>query len=191
VAGDVASLSDPAVDRIFDFAGEVGLVTLIHNDIHMPFAKPEKARTYFDQMKALLERHPRTTIIWAHTGLGRVIQPIKGHIALIEEILKDPALRNVHFDISWTEVAKYVVESPEAVALTAELIQRYPDRFLVGTDEVAPPDQQSYLKIYDQYAPLWKALPADVSVKLRMTNYERIFDEARRKVRAWEAANVR
>jgi hypothetical protein len=190
IAGDVASLTDPALDRILDFAGEVGLVTLIHNDIHMPFAKPEKARIYFDQMKALLARHPNTTIIWAHTGLGRIIQPITGHIALLEEILSDPGMRNVYFDISWTEVAKYVVDSPESVALTAGVIQRYPYRFLFGTDEVAPPDQQSYLKIYDQYAPLWKALPAEASAKLRMGNYERLFDEARRKVRAWEKANV-
>ena len=191
IAGDVASLTDPALDRILDFAGEVGLVSLIHNDIHMPFAKPEQARLYFEQMKALLARHPKTTIIWAHTGLGRIIQPIPGHIALLEEILNDPALSNVHFDISWNEVAKYVVETPESVALTAGLLERHPDRFLFGTDEVAPPDQASYLRIYDQYAPLWKALPAEASAKLRMGNYERLFDEARRKVRAWEAANVR
>jgi hypothetical protein len=190
IAGDVASLSDPALDRIFDFAGEVGLVTLIHNDIHMPFAKPEKARTYFDQMKALLARHPNTTVIWAHTGLGRIIQPITGHVAMLEEILSDPGMNHVHFDISWTEVAKYIVDSPEAVAMAASVIQRYPDRFLFGTDEVAPQDQQSYLKIYDQYAPLWKALPPEASAKLRMGNYERLFDEARRKVRAWEKANV-
>src|SRR3954452_15767616 len=36
IAGDVASLTDPAVDRILDFAGEVGLVVLIHNDMHVP-----------------------------------------------------------------------------------------------------------------------------------------------------------
>jgi hypothetical protein len=87
-------------------------------------------------------------------------------------------------------VAKYIVDSPEAVAMAASVIQRYPDRFLFGTDEVAPQDQQSYLKIYDQYAPLWKALPPEASAKLRMGNYERLFDEARRKVRAWEKANV-
>lgn len=191
VAGDVASLTDPALDRILDFAGEVGLAVIIHNDIHMPFAKPEKARTYFDQMKALLARHPKTTIIWAHTGLGRVIQPIAGHVVLLDEILKDPALRHVYFDLSWTEVAKYVVETPRSVERTADLLKRYPDRFLFGTDEVGPPDQQTYLRIYDQYAPLWKVLPPEVSAKLRIENYERVFDEARRKVRAWEATNVK
>jgi hypothetical protein len=61
--------------------------------MHVPFAKPEKARVYFEEMKALLARHPRTTIIWAHTGLGRIIQPITGHVALLEEILSDPRWR--------------------------------------------------------------------------------------------------
>jgi hypothetical protein len=40
------------------------------------------------------------------------------------------------------------------------------------------------------YAPLFAALPPDVSEKVRKGNYERLFDEARRKVRAWERANV-
>src|SRR5437868_3778335 len=39
IAGEVASLQDPALDRILDFAAEVGLVVLIHNDIDVPFAK--------------------------------------------------------------------------------------------------------------------------------------------------------
>lgn len=34
-------------------------------------------------------------------------------------------------------------------------------------------------------------LPPETSEKVRKDNYERLFDEARRKVRAWEKANVR
>src|SRR5262249_35131280 len=40
VAGETASLTNPALDRLLDFAGEAGLVTLIHNDIDVPFPKP-------------------------------------------------------------------------------------------------------------------------------------------------------
>jgi len=190
IAGDVASLSDPALDRLLDFAGEAGLVAIIHNDMHMPFAKPDKARVYFDQMKGVLARHPATTIIWAHTGLGRIIQPIEGHVALLEEILRDPALRNVYFDISWSEVAKYVVASPESLRIVVGMIERYPDRVLFGTDEVAPNDQASYPKVYDTYGPLWNALTPKASAAVRLGNYERLFDQARKKVRAWEAANI-
>ena len=39
IAGGTASLQDPALDRILDFAAEVGLVVLIHNDMDVPFAK--------------------------------------------------------------------------------------------------------------------------------------------------------
>lgn len=38
------------------------------------------------------------------------------------------------------------------------MINAYPDRFLFGTDEVAPPDQETYLRVYRQYAPLFSAL---------------------------------
>jgi Amidohydrolase len=75
VAGETASLTDPALDRILEFAGETGLVAIVHNDIDMPFAKEGTEPVYLVQMKEVLRRHPRTTIIWAHTGLGRVVHP--------------------------------------------------------------------------------------------------------------------
>ena len=71
----------------------------------------------------------------------------------------------------------------------ADLINRYPDRFLFGTDEVAPTDQGAYLKAYDMYQPMFARLTPDAKQKLLKGNYERLFDEARRKVRAWEAAH--
>jgi predicted TIM-barrel fold metal-dependent hydrolase len=137
-------------------------------------------------MKALLKRHPNGPIIWAHCGLGRIVVPIRGHVAMLESILSDPAMHNVYFDISWDAVAKYILASPESVAITADLINRYPDRFLFGTDEVAPSSQEKYLKVYYQYDPLWKALTPEASEKIRKGNYERLFDAARLNVRSWE-----
>jgi predicted TIM-barrel fold metal-dependent hydrolase len=189
VAGETASLLNPALDRILDFAGTVGLVVLIHNDMDVPFAKEGSQPTYLNQMKALLKRHPNTTIIWAHTGMGRVVRPVKNHAAQLSEILSDPQCSHVYFDISWNEVAKYMVATPESTRVAANLINRYPDRFLFGTDEVAPSNQQQYLKVYYQYEPLWKLLDAKTREKVRKGNYERLFDEARHKVRAWELAN--
>jgi hypothetical protein len=190
IAGEVASLQDPALDRILDFAGEVGLVVIIHNDIDTPFAKEGSQPAYLEPMKAVLTRHPNTTIIWAHTGMGRVVRPITNHAAHIQEILADPAMKHVYFDVSWDEVAKYIVASPEATKTTAEMMERYPDRFLFGTDEVAPRDQAAYIRVFQQYQPLWKLLDPETSRKVRLSNYERIFDEARRKVRAWESRNL-
>lgn len=189
IAGEVASLVDPALDRILDFCAESGLLVIIHNDLDTPFPKPGKPPAYLEQMRNLIKRHPKTTIIWAHTGMGRVVRPVERHAATLENMLKDPAFSNLYFDISWTEVAKYMVATPEATKIAADLLKRYPDRFLFGTDEVAPSSQDQYLKIYSLYDPLWKLLTPETSEKVRKGNYERLFDEARRKVRAWEKAN--
>jgi hypothetical protein len=190
IPGETASLTNPALDRILDFAAEVGLVVLIHNDVDVPFPKEGSPPVYLAQMKALLKRHPNGPIIWAHCGVGRVVRPVQRHTAVLESILSDPAMRNVYFDISWDEVAKYIVASPESVRITADLINRYPERFLFGTDEVGPTNQEKYLRVYYLYEPLWKALSPETSKKVRKGNYERLFDEARRKVRAWEKAQV-
>ena len=188
VAGETASLLNPALDRILDFAGTVGLVVLIHNDMDVPFAAEGSQPVYLDQMKALLKRHPNTTIIWAHTGMGRIVRPIKNHAAQLATILADPQFSQVYFDISWSEVAKYVVASPESTRITADLINRFPDRFLFGTDEVAPSNQDQYLRVYYQYQPLWKLLDEKAREKVLKGNYERIFDAARHKVRGWETS---
>jgi predicted TIM-barrel fold metal-dependent hydrolase len=190
VSGEVASLQDPALDRIFQFTSRVGLLSILHSDLDAPFPKEGAAPAYLEQMKSLFRRHPQATIIWAHTGMGRIVRPVKNHAATMEGMIKDHAFDNVYFDISWDEVAKYLVSSPEATRIAADLINRYPDRFLFGTDEVSPASQEKYLKIYYQYGPLWELLTPEARQKVRKTNYERLFDAARTKVRAWEAANV-
>src|SRR5947209_14741502 len=59
-----ASLLDPALDTIVATAGEIGLVVLVHNDMDVPFPADTAHPAYLDQMRALVRRHPGTTIIW-------------------------------------------------------------------------------------------------------------------------------
>src|SRR4029077_11887995 len=124
VAGETASLTNPALDRIFDLCAESGLLVLIHSDIDMPFAKEGAEPVYLSQMKSLLRRHANTQVIWAHTGLGRVVHPVQSsssagaaerppnHLEILAAMLEDPTLAHVSFDISWDEVAKYIVGTP-------------------------------------------------------------------------------
>jgi amidohydrolase family protein len=190
VAGEIASLTNPALDKLLDFAGEVGLVVILHNDIDVPFSKPGQDPYLMVQLGELFRRHPKTTIIWAHCGLGRVVRPVKDQLARLDPLLSSPDLNHVYIDISWDETAKYPLSVPESTQRLADVINRHPDRFLFGTDEVAPTDQASYLKVYDAYAPLFAKLLPSSSALLRKGNYERLFDEARRRVRAWEKANL-
>jgi hypothetical protein len=190
VAGGNATLTDPALDRVLDLAGEVGLVVILHNDADMPFPKAGQEPYMLAQLKALFARHPETTIIWAHCGLGRIVRPVNHHLELLDRALRDPALRHVHFDISWDEVAKYVTSSPETVAATAAVIEKHSDRFLFGSDVVAPARIDAPLAVYEMYAPLWAALSPEAGRRVRLGNYERLFDAARARVRAWEKAQL-
>ena len=184
-----ASLLTPALDSVLAFAGEAGMVVILHNDMDVPFPSDTSKPAYINQMRALIKRHPNTTIIWAHTGLGRVVRPVTGHAAVIAAMLEDPAFSHLYFDISWDVVAKYLVASPEAIRISAALLERFPDRFLFGTDAVAPTTAAAWFTTDEVYAPLWRALRTDTRDKVRRKNYERLFDAARLRVRAWEAAH--
>jgi hypothetical protein len=200
IPGETASLTNPALDRILEFAAESGLVVILHNDIDVPFGKVDAEPVYLTQIKALLKRHPKAAIIWAHTGLGRIVRPVQvsaaaaerppTHLEILEGMLTDSSLAHVSFDVSWDEVAKYAVSTPETIARVAAMFNRHPDRFLFGTDTVAPSGPAPYYAVFEQWAPIWKRLTPEASRKVRTGNYERIFDEGRRRVRAWEKANV-
>jgi hypothetical protein len=200
ISGETASLTNPALDRILDFAAEAGLVVIIHCDIDMPFAKQNTEPVYLTQMKAVLKRHPNAAIIWAHVGLGRIVHPVEAsegtaernpsQVEIVEAMLTDPALRHVNFDISWDEVVKYAVASPESIRRVSTMLNKYPDRFLFGTDTVAPSGRAPYFAVFDMWTPVWRLLTPEASLEVRKGNYERIFDEGRRKVRAWEKAHV-
>jgi len=189
-AGGAASLNDRALDRIFDLCAEVGLVAILHNDIDMPFPKSGQDPYILAQLKDLFRRHQDASIIWAHAGLGRVVRPVEDQIAILTKALDDPELDHVCIDISWDEVAKYVTETPEATRRTADLIRSHPDRFLFGSDCVAPQSIDNQLAVYEMYGPLWDALGPEITRKVCFDNYERLFDAARTKVRAWEKANA-
>ena len=149
IAGETASLTEsgPRSHPRFRRRGRAGRDPAQRHR-HAVCEDRRRSRCISTQMKALLRRHPKTTIIWAHIGLGRIVHPVQvsadaaerspNQMQLVEAMLTDPALRHVCFDISWDEVAKYAVASPESIERVAAVLNRYPDRFLFGTDTVAP-----------------------------------------------------
>jgi hypothetical protein len=200
IYGETASLTNPALDRILDFAAESGLVVILHNDIDMPFAKQDTEPVYLGQMKALLKRHRNASIIWAHMGLGRIVHPVQVSAEAAE---RNPGqLGHCRSDagrprFGSREFRHLLGRSREVRGCDTRDHQasRYgsrqvPDRFLFGTDTVAPSGPNPYFAVFDIWTPVWQQLTPEASLKVRKGNYERIFDQGRRKVRAWEKANV-
>ncbi len=199
IQGASAVLMSKSLNSILNFAGEAGLPVIFHNDIDTPMNNRTELPSYAKQMYRLLKRHKDTTIIWAHTGLGRTVSPrqrdsIEGskrnpsHLDMIERTLENKGLKNLHYDISWDVVAKYITATPESLKNAARIINKYPNRFLFGTDMVAP-KKENYFEVYEMYAPLFEKLTPEASKMLRLTNYERIFDKARVDVANWERAH--
>ena len=202
ISGEAASLENKALDHIMDFAAESGLVSLLHCDIDVPFGEKSPKPAYASQMYKLLKRHKNATVIWAHMGLGRIVHPHArdiihaegernpSHLEIIEYALKDKELSNLYYDISWDQVAKYIIATPGSLKRTAALINKYPDRFLFGTDNVAP-KEETYYNVYEMYQPLWDTLTEEARHKILIGNYERIFDKAKVAVATWEKKNKR
>ena len=198
-----ASLTDPALDRMLDFAGEVGLVVILHNDIDMPFAKADTEPVYLTQMKDLLRRHPKTTIIWAHTGLGRVVHPAEsqatpGRAGRSPDHLRDPRGdprrpgtaprllrhlvgrgRQVRGRLAGNVEAHGLASGPLSRPFPVRHRQRRADR--PGDASPGVPTVGSGL------------CAADAAGQRRhpQGQLRRLFDAARTRVRAWEKANVR
>ena len=57
----------------------------------------------------------------------------------------------------------YVVRSPDTVQAVAALMERFPDRFLFGTDEVGPKDQVSIENLGHGVFAVRRAVPHHVS----------------------------
>ena len=188
VAGHTASLRNPALDRILDTVAEIGLVAILHCDVAR--VRPGERPAHYDDLLAVLAAHPGASVIWAHTGLGRFVTPTDGHLALLDEMLADSRYDHVMLDISWDEVARYVVRDAETVAAWAALIEKYPTRFLFGTDSVAPSDWVGYARTHTVYQPLWERLNVGARAHVERDNYERIFDAAVPRVRAWEQRHL-
>ena len=186
--GHTASLRNPALDRILQFAGEVGLLTLIHNDVDVILPHSGERPTHLDAFVEVVRRHPGTTIVWAHAGIGRFVEPTPDYVDLLEELLRDESLNHLHFDLSWDVVAEQIDSPPETLAAWAALVNAWPDRFVLGSDSVVAKDAASYQTALEAWRMLFDRLDPDASHQLRMGNYERLFDAARARVRAWETA---
>ena len=207
IAGGPPSLYSPSIDAIFDVIGEMGAVAVVHCDHDTPynlalqsdsaasamiFHGKKPTPQYLEPFKAFLKKHPKVSMVWAHfMGNGRGVLPYPDHWKNLEAMLADPDFKHVSIDLSWGPViAPYFIDTPEHLKMTADLIRKYPDRFLYGSDQGATSDWSNVQKSYEVWTPLWKELGSDLTQQVAKENYIRIFDQSRKNMRAWERAHA-
>ncbi len=211
---DKVSLYADSVTRIFNTAAEIGLVALLHNDIYL---------VEVDNTEKLIKRYPKKSyetalidlckrsgkgakVIWAHTGLGRFVEPQANHLKIVSHILDE--CPNWYTDISWDLVQDYILKPSGDMPSTDEwrnFLVNYRNRVLWGTDDViysrnnfdfkkgtvalgAPISPEQYAADTVRMDEFKRSIQFG-TWQMDWSNYVNLFDEARKKVRAWEIAN--
>jgi hypothetical protein len=208
------TLYNPSLKTIFDFAAESGLIVNLHSDVYRAMVTYDgkilsmsPQAPYTAGMTHLCTQSPKTMVYWAHTGLGRFVKPTSNHLEVVSQIMD--ACPNWYVDLSWDLAQKYIVKPQPGIPSLAEwarFVTKYQDRVLWGSDTVmytsnkiddqgnvtmgAPMPVAEYLAVADILKPLWDAVGVDVAHKIKVDNYVRLFDTAKAKVRAWEAAHA-
>jgi Amidohydrolase len=88
-------------------------------------------------MEEILRRYPRNRIVWMHMGLSRELTKMnpKEHTALMDRLLDEHP--NLSLDISWRVLQDAYFSKPDIRPYYVALLNRYPTRFLPGTDFLA------------------------------------------------------
>lgn len=183
-------------------AGVIGMPVVMHCDVDSTENQRKNglgSPQHLDGVKKLLASPEvkNTTMIWAHFGgIGRFVAKPDNHMENLRQILKDPDMKHVQVDISWSRVARQIVMKPNAQGIeepdpasidaAAKLITEFPDRFLMGSDALDPKKEETWAETGNMYKPLLDKLSPEVRHKVTIGNYERVIVGARAKVRAFE-----
>jgi hypothetical protein len=117
-----------------------------------------------EAIEILFSHNPRARIIWAHTGFGTPPDKLEAYLD------RYPAL--------WGELSYRSGITGDGGTLTPEfrrLFEKYPDRFLVGSDTWVTERWDSYAQIIAGYRAWLGQLPKELAEKVAYRNAERLF----------------
>jgi len=127
----------PTMLELSDLATEYGLPILLHSNV----AKSGDVEpVYLAEIEELLAHNRETKIVWAHCGISKDINNIP--LSLLLDTLEQMFLKykNLYVDLSW-RVFDYYIENNEEE--WSQLIEKYPERFLLGTDHTGKWEEYS------------------------------------------------
>ncbi len=121
-----------------------------------------------EAVEILMRHNPRARIIWAHTGFGLPTERVSAMLAKYRDL--------------WGELSYRGGITDGAGKLTPEwraLFERYPDRFLLGSDTWIPERWAAYGDIMAGYRAWLDQLPPTVAAKIAHGNARSLFADKR------------
>ncbi len=154
--GEPPHVDGEGFQGIYDLAAKEGLPVLVHHNVT---AQNTEKILYLDELYNALEYNRDCKIIWAHVGISRRVE-VKHLIKIADELLRKN--ENLWIDISWLVYDYYFLDEfpdnyydGDSLNDWVKLIEKYPDRFMVGTDKVGhwatyPAEVVKYYKLLDR-----------------------------------------
>ncbi len=165
-----------AMDRIYRFAGKYDLPVLLHNNIT---SKRERNPLYLEELSDTLNRHPKVKFIWAHAGTSKTLERYQGEMDFLLPSLKKLLEEhdNVYLDLSWSVLKPYMLDKDDKpVKAWLELIEKYPTRFVLGSDVLGRFDKvDDNLQEFDGFL---DALSSDTAQKVARENFLALLPES-------------
>jgi len=131
--GEVARPNHEAMFPIYELCAQKNLPILIHQNATSEWESEdiEAKHEYLEEFIEVLERFPETTFVWAHCGVSRRTH-VNHYTSKLDQMLeKYPQL---YMDISWVVFDDVICDGEEPKKRWLELFEKYPDRFMLGSD---------------------------------------------------------
>ncbi len=167
-----SSINSKAMDEIYEIAASKNWFVLFHNNISHRSFKGATGTDYLTKVESMLSKHSSTTFVWAHAGIMRNIV-IENLTDVLDLMLAKHS--NLYIDISFVVYENYIMASGMPDAKWIELIEKYPNRFLFGTDDLGGYKDFSDVK---KYIPLLNALKPTTAENVAGKNLQNLINKA-------------
>jgi hypothetical protein len=171
---ETARANHPAMDPIYALCAREGLPLCLHQNSTSVGIHDEYV--YLHELCEPLERHPDLALVWAHCGISRRVTHRHYHRMVSDMLTRYP---NLYVDLSWVTYEDAICEprrSGERLVPKQswiDLIQRYPDRVMLGSDVCGHFDVHA--RLMARYNGLLAKLPEDIREKVAWRNAETLY----------------
>lgn len=165
--GENARAGHPGLDGVLDICADRGWPFVFHQDASS--AGRSGQREYVGEVITMLDRHPAVPQVWAHAGVSRRVRP-DHHTELLGELMS--AHPRLHVDLSWVLYDSMVVDGA-ATPPWLELVNRHPDRFVLGSDAFGSLEEQP--RLLDRWHVFTDRLAPGVRRMLEHDNADRLW----------------
>lgn len=169
--GEPGRANHVALDPVYELAAELDMPVFVHSDVTSVWETQNPI--YLNEITEALHKHPRTKFVWCHAGVSRRL--------VVPTLVRDlrrllMAHEKLYVDLSWVVYDDHLVLNGQPSSNWLELLEQFPDRFMIGSDVVA--SMTSYVSTMTRYYVVLDALKPDTARRVARTNFLDILPKA-------------